>query len=419
MERRIFGLENEYGVTCTLRGQRRLSPDEVARYLFRRVVSWGRSATSSSRTAPASTSTSAATPSTPPRVRLDLDLVVHDKAGERILEGLVRAPSSACAKRASAARSTCSRTTPTRRQLLRLPRELPRRARRRLLQVHRRADPVPRHPPDLRGAGKVLQTARGAMYCISQRAEHIWEGVSSATTRQPADHQHPRRAARRRRALPPAARDRRRLQHERVHDVPQGRRDVDHAAHARGPAPWRDLTLENPIRAIREISHDITCRRAGPPRQRPRAQRARDPARVPQPGAAVRQAPRPPAARAAGARDVGARDDPPRDDPLKLDHRGRLGDQAPPDRGVPRRGTTCRSRTRASRCSTSRTTTSPVAFALLPARSARRQVERIVDRRRDHRGDEHAAADHPGRLRGAFIKRAKDASATTPSTGCT
>ena len=31
MERRIFGLENEYGVTCTLRGQRRLSPDEVAR----------------------------------------------------------------------------------------------------------------------------------------------------------------------------------------------------------------------------------------------------------------------------------------------------------------------------------------------------------------------------------------------------
>jgi proteasome accessory factor A len=26
-------------------------------------------------------------------------------------------------------------------------------------------------------------------------------------------------------------------------------------------APWRDLTLENPIRAIREISHDTTCRR--------------------------------------------------------------------------------------------------------------------------------------------------------------
>ena len=42
MDRRIFGIENEYGVTCTFQGQRRLSPDEVARYLFRRVVSWGR-----------------------------------------------------------------------------------------------------------------------------------------------------------------------------------------------------------------------------------------------------------------------------------------------------------------------------------------------------------------------------------------
>ena len=33
------------------------------------------------------------------------------------------------------------------------------------------------------GAGKVLQTPRGAVYCVSQRAEHIWESVSSATTR--------------------------------------------------------------------------------------------------------------------------------------------------------------------------------------------------------------------------------------------
>jgi len=43
MDRRIFGIENEFGITCTLRGQRRLSPDEVARILFREVVTWGRS----------------------------------------------------------------------------------------------------------------------------------------------------------------------------------------------------------------------------------------------------------------------------------------------------------------------------------------------------------------------------------------
>ena len=38
-----MGIETEFGVTCTFHGHRRLSPDEVARYLFRRVVSWGRS----------------------------------------------------------------------------------------------------------------------------------------------------------------------------------------------------------------------------------------------------------------------------------------------------------------------------------------------------------------------------------------
>src|SRR2546423_3240857 len=90
MERRIFGLENEYGVTCTLRGQRRLSPDEVARYLFRRVVSWGRS--------------SNVFLSNGSRLYLDVgshpeyataecddlvQLVTHDKAGERILEDLL------------------------------------------------------------------------------------------------------------------------------------------------------------------------------------------------------------------------------------------------------------------------------------------------------------------------------------------
>src|SRR3546814_15669868 len=90
MDRRIFGLENEYGVTCTFRGQRRLSPDEVARYLFRRVVSWGRSSNVFLRNGA--------------RLYLDvgshpeyataecdslIQLVNHDRAGERVLEELL------------------------------------------------------------------------------------------------------------------------------------------------------------------------------------------------------------------------------------------------------------------------------------------------------------------------------------------
>ena len=115
MDRRIFGLETEFGVTCTFHGHRRLSPDEVARYLFRRVVSWGRSSNVFLRNGA--------------RLYLDVgshpeyataecdslvQLVTHDRAGERVLEDLLVDAEQRLPTRASAATSTCSRTTPTR-----------------------------------------------------------------------------------------------------------------------------------------------------------------------------------------------------------------------------------------------------------------------------------------------------------------
>ena len=90
LERRIFGLENEYGVTCTLRGQRRLSPDEVARYLFRRVVSWGRSSNVFLGNGARLYLDVGSHPEyATPECDSLYDLVAHVKAGERILEGLV------------------------------------------------------------------------------------------------------------------------------------------------------------------------------------------------------------------------------------------------------------------------------------------------------------------------------------------
>src|SRR5437763_13467844 len=90
MDRRIFGLETEYGVTCTYRGQRRLSPDEVARYLFRRVVSWGRSSNVFLRNGARLYLDVGSHPEyATPECDSVPDLVVHDRAGERILEGLL------------------------------------------------------------------------------------------------------------------------------------------------------------------------------------------------------------------------------------------------------------------------------------------------------------------------------------------
>ncbi|HLI02349.1 MAG TPA: Pup--protein ligase, partial [Acidimicrobiales bacterium] len=112
------------------------------------------------------------------------------------------------------------------------------------------------------GAGKVLQTARGAMYCISQRAEHIWEGVSSATTRS--------RPIINTRDEPHADAERFRRLHVIVGDSNMS----EYATFLKIGATsillrmledpgvvLRDMTLENPIRAIREISHDTSCRR--------------------------------------------------------------------------------------------------------------------------------------------------------------
>src|ERR671925_986297 len=90
MDRRIFGLENEYGVTCTFKGQRRLSPDEVARYLFRRVVSWGRSSNVFLRNGARLYLDVGSHPEyATPECDSVADLVAHDRAGERILEGLL------------------------------------------------------------------------------------------------------------------------------------------------------------------------------------------------------------------------------------------------------------------------------------------------------------------------------------------
>src|SRR2546423_6108499 len=90
MDRRIFGLETEYGITCTYRGQRRLSPDEVARYLFRRVVSWGRSSNVFLRNGARLYLDVGSHPEyATPECDNITDLVIHDKAGERILEGLL------------------------------------------------------------------------------------------------------------------------------------------------------------------------------------------------------------------------------------------------------------------------------------------------------------------------------------------
>ncbi len=112
------------------------------------------------------------------------------------------------------------------------------------------------------GAGKVLQTARGAMFCIAQRAEHIWEGVSSATTRSRPiinTRDEPLSDAERYRRLHVIVGDSNMSEYTTFLKV--GATSILLRMLEDPTFVMPDMTLENPVRAIREISHDPTMKR--------------------------------------------------------------------------------------------------------------------------------------------------------------
>ncbi len=263
MQRRIMGIETEYGVTCTLRGQRRLSPDEVARYLFRRVVSWGRSSNVFLANGARLYLDVGSHPeyATPECDSLN-DLIAHDKAGERILEQLLGSAEQRLHDEGirgdvylfrnntdSAGNSYgCHENYLTNRS-------------EDLAHYTEVLIPFLVSRQIYAGAGKVITTSRGSHFSVSQRAEHIWEGVSSATTRS--------RPIINTRDEPHADAERFRRLHVIVGDTNMS----EYSTYLKVGATMlmlrmledptvvlRDMTLENPIRAIREISHDLTGR---------------------------------------------------------------------------------------------------------------------------------------------------------------
>ena len=264
MQRRIYGIETEYGITCVLKGQRRLTPDEVARYLFRTVVAWGRSSNVFLTNAGRLYLDVGSHPEfATPECDSILDAVMYDKAGELILNDLVEnaeirlkdegirgsiylfknntdsaGNSYGCHENFLVRRAT----EPNAYEECFIP-----------FLVTRQI---------IAGAGKIVNTIKGPVYSISQRAEHIWEGISSATTRS--------RPIINTRDEPHADAE----EFKRLHVIVGDSNMSEYTSFLKvgsaacvlrmlesGLAELRDLTLENPIRAIREISSDVSCRR--------------------------------------------------------------------------------------------------------------------------------------------------------------
>jgi proteasome accessory factor A len=255
-----MGIETEFGVTCTFHGHRRLSPDEVARYLFRRVVSWGRSSNVFLHNGA--------------RLYLDVgshpeyataecdslvQLIEHDRAGELVLEDLLDDAEHRLADEGIGGdiflfknnTDSAGNSYGCHENYLVV----------RAGEFSRIADvllPFLVTRQLICGAGKVLQTPKSATFCLSQRAEHIWEGVSSATTRS--------RPIINTRDEPHADAEKYRRLHVIVGDSNMCESTtllkVGSAALVlemiEAGVPFRDFSLDNPIRAIREVSHDTT-----------------------------------------------------------------------------------------------------------------------------------------------------------------
>lgn len=260
MDRRIFGIETEFGVTYSAPGSRPLTPEEVARYLFRKVVSWGRS---SNVFLPNGSRLYLDVGSHPEYATAECDgiaqLIAQDRAGELILHDLVQEAQAKLAQEGYGGKiflfknnvDSAGNSYGSHENYL-----ISRRG-----EFNRLADiliPFLVTRQLIAGAGRVLPAAQGGKFAFSQRADHIWEGVSSATTRS--------RPIINTRDEPHADAELYRRLHVIVGDsnmsetttmLKVGSLDLILRMVEAGTI-MTDMRLENPIRSIREISHDIT-----------------------------------------------------------------------------------------------------------------------------------------------------------------
>jgi proteasome accessory factor A len=262
VKRRIIGLENEYGLTCTLNGQRRLSPDNVARYLFEKVIPGARNANVFLENGARLYLDTGFHPEyATPECDDILELCVHDKAGERIVEDLLHQAEKRLREDGisgnillfknntdSAGNSYgCHENYLVSRDV----------------SFQRLAEaliPFFVTRQIFAGAGKVLQTPRGFHYCLSQRAQHICQEISGATTSS--------RSIINTRDEPHADAER----YRRLHVIVGDSNMSEYATYMKVGTTAvvldmiedgyfdRDYSLQSPVQAIRDISHDPTLR---------------------------------------------------------------------------------------------------------------------------------------------------------------
>ncbi|WP_349827799.1 Pup--protein ligase [Brevibacterium litoralis] len=284
--KRIYGLETEYGIAYTAGEGRRLGPEEIARYLFRPVVEWGRS---SNVFLPNGARLYLDVGSHPEYATAECDripdLVAQDAAGQELMVDLLAKAQATLVEEGldgtahlvknntdSAGNSYGSHENFLIRRSMDFSHLtsalLPFLVARQLLvgagAVLPAAVSTEMQPADVTRANpnaprtEVVAPTSELVYGLSPRSDFMWEGVSSATTRS--------RPIINARDEPHADAEKYRRLHVIVGDSSMSQTTTELKVGSAGlvidliesGAPIEDLTLRHPIRDIRRVARDLT-----------------------------------------------------------------------------------------------------------------------------------------------------------------
>jgi len=266
MKKRIYGLENEFGIAFTCNGRRTLPSEKVVRYLFEKLITTeGVLNVFLENGARFYLDTGCHPEYATPECASPMDVMIYDKAGERILENLLNyaqnkvheegfqgelaifknntdfvGNSYGCHENYLADRTAD------------------------FYYMAEQLIPFLVTRQIFTGAGKVFRTRRGTVYHISQRAQHIRQKISGTTTNE--------RSIINTRDEPHAIKEK----YRRLHIIVGDSNMSEYTTYLKVGTTAIVLqmieddflpptfSLRNPVRAIKDISRDLTCREPVP-----------------------------------------------------------------------------------------------------------------------------------------------------------
>ncbi len=266
MKKRIYGLENEFGIAFTSHGRRTLPSEKVVRYLFEKLITTeGFLNVFLENGARFYLDTGCHPEYATPECASPEDVVIYDKAGERILENLLHYAESKVREEgfhgslAIFKNNTdfvgnsygchenylADRTSD-------------------FYYMAEQLIPFLVTRQIFTGAGKVFRTRRGTVFHISQRAQHIRQKISGTTTNE--------RSIINTRDEPHAVKEK----YRRLHIIVGDSNMSEYTTYLKiGTTAivlqmieedflTPNFSLRNPVRAIKDISRDLTCREQVP-----------------------------------------------------------------------------------------------------------------------------------------------------------